>query len=154
MENSSPAPVISKQNGTEKKAGIPSVASSHAASKDSGSRTGSGIPNPETASNGIAAKASPGGPAESVVLHKVLPTVSDRAQATIRGTVHVAVKVDVDPSGNVTNATLDTSGPSKYFTDLSLQAARDWKFKPAQPTQWVVHFLFTQADTTAFSTAP
>lgn len=120
----------------------------------------SGSPNAETVSNS-AAKASPSGPAQAAVLRKVLPTVSDRARATIRGTVHVAVKVDVDASGNVTNTTLDpTTASSKYFSDLAVQAARDWKFRPAQPDvpavprQWVVHFLYTQADTTAFSTAP
>ncbi|MGA8102906.1 MAG: TonB family protein [Candidatus Acidiferrales bacterium] len=149
---SSPAPVNLKQNAPAKKAGAPSVASTHSVA--------SGSPDAETDSNS-AAKASPSGPAQAAVLRKVLPTVSDRARATIRGTVHVAVKVDIDASGNVTNTTLDpATASSKYFSDLAVQAARDWKFRPAQPDvpavprQWVVHFLYTQADTTAFSTAP
>lgn len=149
----SSAPVNGKPSAPEKKASAPSVASTHPAASSS--------PNAQTGSNGVAAKASPGGPAQTAVLRKVLPTVSDRARATIRGTVHVAVKVEVDAAGNVTNTTLDpTTASSKYFADLALQAARDWKFKPAEldaqtvPSQWVVHFLYTQADTTAFSAAP
>jgi eukaryotic-like serine/threonine-protein kinase len=150
---SSPAPSHPTRNAPEKKAGAPSVAPSQPVT--------SGSSNAEKTSNVVAAKAAPGGAAPAEVLHKVLPTVSDRARATIQGTVHVAVKVDVDAGGNVTNATLDpASTSSKYFTDLGLQAARDWKFKPAQPeaqaaaSQWVLHFMFTQADTTAFSAAP
>jgi TonB family protein len=129
---SSPAPVISKQNAPANQAGVPSAASSHsAAAQDSGG---------------------------SAVVHKVLPTVSDRARATIRGTVLVVVRVEVDSSGNVVNATLDPAGPSKYFGDLSLQAAHDWKFRTSQPngqpvpSQWFVSFLYTQTDTTAFPT--
>jgi TonB family protein len=148
----SPAPVVAKPSAPEKKGSAPSVASTHPAA--------SGSPDTENVSNGVASQASPGGPAQAAVLRKVLPTVSDRARATIRGTVHVAVKVDVDAAGNVTNTTLDpATASSKYFADLAVQAARDWKFKPAQldaqavPSQWVVHFLYTQADTTAFSAA-
>lgn len=149
----SPAPVNAMPSAPEKKGSAPSVASTHPAA--------SGSPNTEAVSNVVAAKASPAGPAQAAVLRKVLPTVSDRARATIRGTVHVAVKVDVDAAGNVTNTTLDpATASSKYFADLAVQAARDWKFKPAQlnaqavSSQWVVHFLYTQADTTAFSAAP
>jgi serine/threonine protein kinase len=145
---SAPAPVNLKQQAPEKEAAAPSVAPTRPAA--------SGNSDAGTASNVTAAKTSPGGTAQAVVVNKVLPNVSDRARATIHGTVHVAVKVDVDASGNVTNATLDpATGSSKYFADLSSQAARDWKFKPQEaPSRWVVHFLYTQADTTGFSTAP
>jgi serine/threonine protein kinase len=145
---SSPAPVNLKQQAPEKKAAAPSAAPTRAAA--------SGNSDAGAASNVTAAKSSPGGAAQAVVVNKVLPNVSDRARATIHGTVHVAVKVDVDASGNVTNATLDpATGSSKYFAELSSQAARDWKFKPQEaPSRWVVHFLYTQADTTGFSTAP
>lgn len=149
----SPPPVNVKHSAAEKKISSPSAASTQPAALLSS--------NPQTGSSPIAAKAAPGGPAQAAVVRKVLPTVSDRARATIRGTVHVAVKVDVDAAGNVTNTTLDpATASSKYFADLAVQAARDWKFKPAQPdaqtvpSQWVVHFLYTQADTTAFSAAP
>ena len=90
------------------------------------------------------------------VLQQVLPEVSQKARGTIWGTVRVGVKIFVDSSGNVTGATLDSHGPSKYFADLALDAARKWEFGPAkvdgQPvaSQWLVSFQFTNAATNAF----
>ncbi len=90
------------------------------------------------------------------VLQQVLPEVSQKASGTIWGTVRVGVKIFVDSSGNVTEATLDSHGPSKYFADLALDAARKWEFAPAkvdgQPvaSQWLVSFQFTNAATNAF----
>jgi len=60
--------------------------------------------------------------ARGEVLDQVLPDVSEKALATIHGVVRVAVRVHVDPTGNVSDAALDSSGPSKYFADLALQA--------------------------------
>jgi TonB family protein len=54
----------------------------------------------------------------------------------------------VGPSGNVSNAAFDSSGPSKYFANAALQAARQWKFKPplvggqAVPSVWILQFQF------------
>jgi len=157
---SAPAPVNPKPAPPEKKADTPSATPTPpAAPQDAGGKIGSGSPDDQTALKGAtAAKAAPGGPGQGAVLRKVLPTVSDRARATIQGTVRVVVKLDVDPSGNVTNATVD-AGPSKYFGDLSAQAARDWKFSAPQPngqpvsSQWSVSFYYTQTDTTAIPTA-
>ncbi len=74
---------------------------------------------------------------------------------TIRGTVVVTVKVAVDPSGNVSDATLDTPGPSKYFARLALEAARKWKFQPAEvdgrpvSKEWLLQFDFSRTATEA-----
>ena len=87
------------------------------------------------------------------VLNQVLPEISQRSRSTIRGTVKVVVKVHVDSSGSVTNAQIGTTGPSRFFADAALQAARQWDFAPAKvdgrnvPSEWLLHFDFTQANT-------
>jgi len=91
------------------------------------------------------------------VLHQVLPDVPRKARDTIRGTVKVSIGVRVDPSGNVAGAKLDSPGPSRYFAQLALKAARRWKFRPAEvdgknvPSEWVLRFQFEKAGTTVLS---
>jgi len=108
----------------------------------------------------VAANAQPA-TAESVrgeVLQQVLPTVPQKSSDTISGTVRVGVKVSVDASGNVTNAQLDSPGPSHYFANLSLQAARGWKFTPATAngenvaSEWLLRFGYTSAGPKVLST--
>ncbi|HXX15017.1 MAG TPA: TonB family protein [Candidatus Eremiobacteraceae bacterium] len=82
-------------------------------------------------------------------LDQVTPQASPKALATIHGTVRVVVKVQVDPAGNVSDATLDNPGPSHYFADLALKAARQWVFTPPDAdghsvaSQWLIEFGFT-----------
>ena len=90
------------------------------------------------------------------VLHQVIPDVPRSASNTITGRIKVKVRVDVDASGKVTNATLTTSGPSKYFANLALKAARQWEFTPqvnGQPTPstWTLLFEFSRTSTKASS---
>ena len=65
----------------------------------------------------------------------------------------MSVKVNVDRSGNVEDAELDSRGPSKYFARAALQAAQDWKFKPAMVdgqgvlSTWILRFEFTRSGT-------
>jgi TonB family protein len=61
----------------------------------------------------------------------------------------VAVRVTVDRSGNVINETFDELGPSPYFARISMQAARKWKFNPAEDRsrQWVLRFEFSREGT-------
>lgn len=97
---------------------------------------------------------TPGGPtAPGAVLHRTLPAVSQNALNTIRGHVVVGVRVQVDANGNVTSADLESRGPSHYFANLALDAARNWKFRPAQtgghpvPSTWLLHFGFARSGT-------
>jgi TonB family protein len=89
------------------------------------------------------------------VVREVLPDVPKSASNTIQGTVRVRVKVQVDPSGHVASVEIDSAGPSKYFAQLALQAARDWEFTPAevdgQPvsSEWTLRFEFTRTTTKA-----
>jgi TonB family protein len=104
-----------------------------------------------------ATTARPAAPAGAVaqdeVLHQVLPDVSKTARNTIQGTVKVGVRVTVDSSGNVTKATFESPGPSKYFARKAIEAAQQWKFKPARnhgqpvPREWTLRFQFKRSGT-------
>jgi eukaryotic-like serine/threonine-protein kinase len=102
------------------------------------------------------------GSSKGEVLDQVLPDVSQKARATIHGKVRVSVKVHVDPSGGVSEAEFDAPGPSQFFADLALQAARKWAFTPPEvngksvASEWRLRFEFRQKDTrvTPTQTAP
>jgi TonB family protein len=84
----------------------------------------------------------------------VLPEVSSAARNTIQGTIRVAIRLSVDSSGNVAAATFDYRGPSGYFADRAMQAARQWKFAPAAgnvPGEWLLRFEITRSSTNAFA---
>jgi TonB family protein len=87
------------------------------------------------------------------VLEQVLPDVSRGAQNTITGHVKVSVQVSVDASGNVAQAKFVSAGPSKYFAERAMAAARRWKFTPPQvdgqaaASEWVLRFQFGRAGT-------
>ena len=89
------------------------------------------------------------GPAQGgEILRRVMPEILPRARNTIHGKVALSVRVDVDASGDVTQAAFESRGPSEYFARLSLDAAKHWKFKPqGAPQAWVLHFLFTRSGT-------
>jgi len=73
--------------------------------------------------------AAPTKPApQGQVVRQVLPEVSQGARKTIRGKIKVVVRVDVDASGNLTEAKLTLPGPSRYFASQTLKAAREWEF--------------------------
>lgn len=82
------------------------------------------------------------------VADRVMPNVSQKSRNTITGKVRVGVRVAVDASGNVTDASLASAGPSRYFANVALQAARKWKFTPpkvgdqALASQWMLRFAF------------
>ncbi len=82
------------------------------------------------------------------VLKQVMPDVSKSAQNTIEGRLKVSVEVSVDASGSVSEAKLVSPGPSVYFANRALAAARSWKFTPPQvdgqatASTWVLHFQF------------
>jgi len=90
---------------------------------------------------------------KGAVAERVLPQVPRSARQTIQGKIKVIVRVQVDPNGGVSNAGLDSPGPSKYFANLALQAARRWKFKPTQvdghalASIWILRFRFGRTTT-------
>ncbi len=98
------------------------------------------------------------GSSKGEVLDQVLPDVSGKARATIHGKVRVSVRVHVDPSGGVSEAEFDSPGPSKFFADLAMEAARKWAFTPPEvngksvASEWRIRFEFTQKDTKVIPT--
>jgi TonB family protein len=82
-----------------------------------------------------------------------MPTVTAQARRSIRGRVKVGVRVEVAPSGAVTDAKLDGPSSSKYFSDLVLKTVRQWKFEPMAINgsdagqRWRVRFEFQKTGT-------
>jgi hypothetical protein len=124
----------------------PSVARPQPATPDAGPTM---LPNEESI-HAAATKASSPSPGKGEVLDPAKPEASAKALATIHGTVRVGVKVHVDAAGNVAEATLENGGPSRYFADLSLKAARQWVFTAPEadgrsvPSDWKIQFHYTQ----------
>lgn len=111
-------------------------------------------PAPTTPKPATALKASTvASAAVSGVVHPVMPVVSPSARRTITGKVKVRVRIQVDTNGNVTSATLESPGPSKYFARIAQEAAQQWKFAPAEAngqfvaSEWNLRFGFTRSDT-------
>jgi TonB family protein len=90
------------------------------------------------------------------VIHQVIPEVPQSASNTITGRIKVKVRVDVDASGKVANATLTAPGPSKYFANLALKASQKWEFAAPRsngqptPSTWTLLFEFSKTSTKAF----
>lgn len=95
--------------------------------------------------------------ARGEVLEQVLPKSSEKALSTISGTVRVGVKAHVDAAGNVQDAELANPGPSRYFADQALDAARQWIFNTPEvngrsvPSEWLIRFEFTRSGVKAFA---
>jgi len=106
-------------------------------------------PSPQAAETPI-----PNGRTEKgAVMEQVPPDVLASATNTIHGRVESRVRATVGADGNVSDATLESPGPSKYFANKALQAAHSWKFKPALvngqpvPRGWIVRFVFERTGT-------
>jgi len=101
--------------------------------------------------------AQPSVDASPSVVHEQIPSISRNARRTIHGHIKVAVLVIVDPSGNVIDALLQNPGPSWYFARQAREAARKWRFAPANSQdsrQWLLRFEFTRGGATAHATTP
>ena len=109
------------------------------------SKVGQAAPISQGAAQASAARA------RGAVGQQILPDVSRSALRTVHGKLKVRVKVTVDSSGNVTVANFDSRGPSRYFAERSLRAAKQWTFKPPQAdghgvlSQWMLTFEFQRS---------
>jgi TonB family protein len=87
------------------------------------------------------------------VLQEISPDVSPGARRTITGHIKVSARVSVDSAGNVSEVTLVSPGPSKYFAKQALAASRRWRFSPAQvngqpsASEWILRFQFGRTST-------
>jgi TonB family protein len=96
-----------------------------------------------------AAIPAPKAPVRGGILTQVLPDIPRKARNTINGKVTVNVKVSVDPSGSVQAATIEPPHSSRYFSELTVSAARRWKFQPEDaPQEWLLRFQVFRDRTT------
>ena len=143
---SAPAIAVPTSQTEASKTAVPTEVKPSAAATGSVNSGGNAVPASEA---GVAGADSNG------VLHRALPEVSPSARRTIHGTIQVRVKVDVDASGNVTAAKLESGRVSKYFTRLAMESARDWKFSPVTAggqsgdREWQLQFRFSRSKTDA-----
>ncbi|HJZ63244.1 MAG TPA: TonB family protein [Candidatus Acidoferrum sp.] len=99
------------------------------------------------------AASKPSDPAKGEILDQVLPDVSDKARATIRGTVRVSLRVHVNAGGTVDSAEPEPPAASQYFTELAIKAAKRWQFSGPEvngrivESEWLLHFEFTPTAT-------
>jgi TonB family protein len=106
--------------------------------------TQSALTNETPTSTSTPAPAQPAAQVPQEVLRQVMPRPSQGALDTITGTIRVRVKVNTDENGKVSNAVLDSAGPSRYFARLALESARQWEFTPGRSSTWLLQFQFRQ----------
>jgi len=83
-------------------------------------------------------------------VHQVVPEVSSKARSTIRGTVRINVRVQLDSDGRVSSAELDSPASSQFFANIALKAARDWRFAPSSASSARLRFDFTNSGSNAY----
>jgi serine/threonine protein kinase len=91
------------------------------------------------------------------VLHQEIPNVPRSARESIHGHIKVTVRVAVDRSGAVVGQALEDPGSSKYFARVATEAARKWRFVPADDQnsrEWLLRFEFGRDGTTARAASP
>jgi len=109
--------------------------------------------------NSAASTARPGrseAAAPPSALHEAMPEVSPGARRTIRGHIKVWVRVTVGRDGRVFAAVPDRAGPSRYFQNAAIDAAKKWTFPPVDaPSERVmqIRFDFSHEGTTGRAVA-
>lgn len=94
--------------------------------------------------------------AGTTITREVTPEVPQSLRSKIQGRMLVKVRVLVDASGDVMAVLMDNAGSSRNLANLADQAAREWKFAPADNDAtrvWILTFEFTQSGVTARATA-
>ena len=85
---------------------------------------------------------------EGSVVHEEIPILSRSTRRSIHGRVTIPVHVTVDRSGTVIAETLESRDASGFFRRLALEAAKKWKFTPAesQPVRaWLIQFELSRS---------
>ena len=94
---------------------------------------------------------SKGGVVKGSVTHQGLPDIPAKILSSIRGHFKVEIRVEVDPEGNVSQASIRSAGPSRYFAKQALTAAQNWTFTPAKvdgravASSWLLQFQLGQS---------
>jgi TonB family protein len=123
----------------------PSASPATAAGSAPGAATGTAAARPKPSTTSISDSDS----SVPEVTHRVIPEVSQKARDTIRGTVRIHVRVQLNSDGSISSAELDSPAPSQFFANLALKAARQWQFAPSAGPSALIQFDFTNASTSA-----
>ncbi|MDP9090464.1 MAG: protein kinase [Pseudomonadota bacterium] len=89
---------------------------------------------------------------EGSVVYEEIPILSRSTRRSIHGRVTIPVHVTVDRSGAVIAETLESRDASGFFRRLALEAAKKWKFTPAesQPVRaWLIQFELSRGGAAA-----
>jgi eukaryotic-like serine/threonine-protein kinase len=103
---------------------------------------------------GSSSAAAKGSVVRGEVAYRAVPDVPQHISDGIQGHIRIRIVVQVDAGGNVADAAIDVPGPSQYFANKALKAAREWKFTPprtdGQPvaSSWALQFSFSQSEIT------
>lgn len=122
--------------------------------------TQSASPAPATVEESPAptAQAHTGSVVKGAIASQALPDVPQHIIDDIQGHLRVRIDVQVDSVGSVSDATIDSPGPSQYFANKALATARSWKFTPAQldgraaVSTWILQFTFSDSGITVTPT--
>lgn len=106
------------------------------------------LPTPPAETKVVASSAVTRPAAHGRVVRRVLPDVSQNSLRTINGTIRVKLRLYVDPAGTVEKVRVESQGPSRYFANKALEAAKQWKFDSpvangeSAPGEWDLEFQF------------
>ena len=151
MHHGSVAPTSTTESSAGQPTAVPSVQNGQAKERASaGSNASHSASHTGPTKNAGANPSGSSGP-QGAVAQQIMPDVLRNALHTIHGKLKVRVKVSVDSSGKVLMANFDSRGPSPYFAERSLQAAKQWTFQPPQvdgkavPSEWILKFQFEKS---------
>jgi TonB family protein len=109
-----------------------------------------GSAQPPSESSAATSNMAPAGAArpdsEGRVIERVTPKITPSALHSVKGKIKIQVKVKVDETGRVTEARFKSRGPSRFFAERALEAAKGWKFEPVRESgkprasEWMVQF--------------
>lgn len=97
------------------------------------------------------AEPSKNGVVKGLATYQPLPGIPPKIMAAVRGHFNVQIRLEVDPEGHVSQASIDSPGPSQYFANQAAHAAQSWKFTPAKvdgravASTWLLRFEFGQS---------
>lgn len=92
-------------------------------------------------------------PGNGDIMLQVMPKVTQHSLDAIHGRFVVVIRAKVDGQGNVTQAEYSSRGPSRFFAEHTLAAARQWHFRPADGGQdWLLRFEFSKGSVSASPT--
>jgi TonB family protein len=124
----------------------PGAVSAIKAAAPNGSAQPASAPESGAPVSSAATASAPAGDSDGRVIERVMPKISPGALHSVQGKIKIQVKVKVDETGRVTDARLKSRGPSRFFAERALEAARGWKFEPVREngkplaSQWMVEF--------------